>query len=115
MSRVCSLRDWVARTFFYADIFLQPLPLSFLRLGSFNSPPEPRREKAEDGGLLDRYRTQSVLMYPFTIYHAASRSTRRYTLYTTSDALRKKWYNSFVDTIGVHQVRQEANMVRFGV
>uniref|UniRef100_A0A8H7Y279 Rho1 guanine nucleotide exchange factor 1 n=1 Tax=Psilocybe cubensis TaxID=181762 RepID=A0A8H7Y279_PSICU len=86
----------------------RPLPLSFLRLGAFNTPPEPRREKAEDGGLLDRYR--NVPMYPFTIYHAASRSTRRYTLYTASDALRKKWYNSFVDTIGVHKVRQEANM-----
>lgn len=96
-------------------LHLKPLPLSFLRLGAFNTSPELRREKADDGGLLDRYRTQSVPMYPFTIYHASSRSTRRYTLYTASEVLRKKWYNSFVDAIGVHKVRQEANMVRLFV
>jgi hypothetical protein len=88
------------------------MPLSFLRLGSFNSPPETRREKADDGGLLESWRSQSVPIYPFTIYHAGNKSSRRYTLYVSSDAQRKKWYNAFVDAIGVHKVRQEANMVR---
>lgn len=87
------------------------MPLSFLRLGSFDAPPEMRREKAEEGTFLEALRSQSVPVYPFTIYHAANRSTRRYTLYAASDALRKKWYNQFVDAMGVHKVRQESNMV----
>ncbi|CAA7267017.1 unnamed protein product [Cyclocybe aegerita] len=88
----------------------RPMPLSFLRLGSFDSPPDTRKEKSEEGRLLDSFRYQNVPIYPFTIYHAASRSTRRYTLYVTSETLRKKWYNAFVDAIGVHRVRQESNM-----
>ncbi|KIM39836.1 hypothetical protein M413DRAFT_446755 [Hebeloma cylindrosporum] len=88
----------------------RPMPLSFLRLGSFDGPPESRREKADDGRLLESWRSQSVPVYPFTIYHASSRAARRYTLYVTSDAVRKKWYNAFVDAIGVHKVRQDANM-----
>ncbi|KAF8910664.1 hypothetical protein CPB84DRAFT_1842646 [Gymnopilus junonius] len=88
----------------------RPMPLSFLRLGSFNAPPEMRREKTEDGSFLDSLRSQSVPVYPFTIYHAANKTTRRYTLYVASDALRKKWYNQFVDAMGVHNVRQESNM-----
>jgi hypothetical protein len=87
------------------------MPLSFLRLGSFDAPPESRREKADDGRLLESWRSQSVPVYPFTIYHASSQAARRYTLYVTSDAVRKKWYNAFVDAIGVHKVRQDANMV----
>lgn len=88
------------------------MPLSFLRLGSFDGPVETRREKAEDGGLLESLRSQSVPMYPFIIYHAASRALRRYTLYVASDSLRKKWKNYFLDAIGVNKVRQEANLVR---
>ncbi|KAF9471223.1 hypothetical protein BDN70DRAFT_820276 [Pholiota conissans] len=89
----------------------RPMPLSFLRLGAFNDSPETRREKAaDDGGILDGWRTQSVPIYPFTIYHAGNKSTRRYTLYVTSETQRKKWYNAFVDAIGVHKVRQDANM-----
>ncbi|KAF9557432.1 hypothetical protein CPC08DRAFT_640312 [Agrocybe pediades] len=88
----------------------RPIPLSFLRLGFFEGAAESRREKAEDGGLLETFRSQSVPMYPFTIYHAFSRGMRRYTLYVASDALRTKWKNCLLDAIGVHKVRQESNM-----
>ncbi|KAF8968138.1 hypothetical protein BDZ97DRAFT_1916355 [Flammula alnicola] len=88
----------------------RPMPLSFLRLGSFNAPAESRREKSEDGCLLESWRSQSVPVYPFTIYHASRKSARGYTLYVASEAQRKKWYNAFVDTIGVHKARQDANM-----
>lgn len=88
------------------------MPLAFLRLGSFTAPPETRKEKTGEGsGLLDSFRTQDVPIYPFTIFHAGNKATRRYTLYVNSDAQRKKWYNAFVDAIGVHKARQDANMV----
>lgn len=87
------------------------MPLSFLRLGSFTAPPETRKERTDEGGgLLDSFRSQNVPIYPFTIFHAGNKATR-YTLYVNSDAQRKKWYNAFVNAIGVHKVRQEANMV----
>ncbi|PPQ99136.1 hypothetical protein CVT24_009326 [Panaeolus cyanescens] len=89
----------------------RPMPLSFLRLGSFKDPPDTRKEKPEDGsgGLLDSLRSQTVPIYPFTIYHAASRATRRYTLYVSSDAIRKKWHSAFVEALGIHKVREESN------
>ncbi|TFK40376.1 hypothetical protein BDQ12DRAFT_680852 [Crucibulum laeve] len=88
----------------------RPIPLSYLRLGAFNSPPETRRERADDGGLLESLRYQNVPLYPFTIYHASSRSTRRYTLYVTTESLRKRWHTALVDAMGVHKVREDANM-----
>ncbi|KAF9532496.1 hypothetical protein CPB83DRAFT_903530 [Crepidotus variabilis] len=88
----------------------RPMPLSFLRLGEFDGPAENRKEKNEDRSLLDSFRSQTIPVYPFTIYHAANRSTRRYTLYVTTHTVRKKWKNAFDDAIGVHKVRQEANM-----
>ncbi|KAL0955022.1 hypothetical protein HGRIS_003941 [Hohenbuehelia grisea] len=89
----------------------RPLPLSYLRLGSFNAPPETRREKAEvAGGLLDSLRRVDVPLYPFTVFHASSRSTRRYTLYTASEASRKKWERALVDAIGVNHARDEGAM-----
>lgn len=86
--------------------------MEYIRLGSFTSPPEIRKERAEDGGLLDNLRSQHIPIYPFTIYHAANKSSRRYTLYVASESIRKRWYSAFVDALGVHKVRQEANMVR---
>ncbi|KIK10379.1 hypothetical protein K443DRAFT_670999 [Laccaria amethystina LaAM-08-1] len=91
-------------------IMSRPIPLSFLRLGTFDSAPETRRERAEDGGLLDSLRYQTVTLYPFTVYHASNRSTRRYTLYVTTEALRKRWQSVLVETIGVFKVRQDSNM-----
>ncbi|RDB26309.1 Rho1 guanine nucleotide exchange factor 1 [Hypsizygus marmoreus] len=91
-------------------IVSRPLPLSYLRLGSFTSPPETRKEKAEEGNLLDSFRSQTIPIYPFTVYHASSRSTRSYTLCAASDAIRKRWHMAFVDALGVHKARQDANM-----
>jgi hypothetical protein len=90
---------------------LQPIPLSYLRLGTFDSPPDTRREKADDGGLLESLRHQTVQIYPFTVYHASDRS-KRYTLYVPTDERRQHWYTEFVDAIGVHKAWQDANMVR---
>ncbi|KAE9407826.1 hypothetical protein BT96DRAFT_914477 [Gymnopus androsaceus JB14] len=88
----------------------RPLYLSFLRLGSFNSPPETRKEHPKDGSVLGGLLYQSTSLYPFTIYHAASKLNRRYTLYVTSEAIRQKWHDFFKDAIAVHKVRQEGNM-----
>ncbi|KAF7312263.1 hypothetical protein MIND_00239300 [Mycena indigotica] len=76
----------------------RPIPLSYLRLGSFNSPAETRRD-----GLKSRP------VYPFVIYHAASKM-RRYTLYVETEAERTKWHQVFQPALGLHQARQEANM-----
>ncbi|KAF7374933.1 hypothetical protein MSAN_00379400 [Mycena sanguinolenta] len=57
----------------------RPIPLSFLRLGSFNSPAENRRDGLKFHPL-----------FPFTIYHTASK-TRRYTLFVETEAERRKW------------------------
>ncbi|KAJ7773279.1 hypothetical protein B0H16DRAFT_1511726 [Mycena metata] len=76
----------------------RPIPLSFLRLGSFTSPHETRRE-----GL------KLNPVYPFTIFHASSKS-RRYTLYVSTEAERRKWHTLFQEAIGLHRARQEANM-----
>ncbi|KAJ7274437.1 hypothetical protein B0H12DRAFT_1208087 [Mycena haematopus] len=76
----------------------RPIPLSFLRLGSFNSPAENRRDGLKFHSL-----------YPFTIFHAASK-TRRYTLFVQTEAERRKWYSVFQEALGLHMARQEANM-----
>lgn len=85
--------------------------MPYIRLGTFDSPPDTRREKVEDGGLLESLRHQTVQVYPFTIYHASNQS-KRYTLYVATDRIRQRWYTAFVDAIGVHKVWQDANMVR---
>lgn len=87
----------------------RPLPLSFLRLGTFSDPPEYRKEYDKEGGVLG-LRYHNVPIYPFTIYHASSRANRRYTLYVLSDSIRKKWFNYLVDAIGVNKARQDGNM-----
>ncbi|KAI0367745.1 hypothetical protein BV20DRAFT_1045369 [Pilatotrama ljubarskyi] len=90
----------------------RPIPLEYLRLGMFDTLPENRKEKAEEGsGLLDRVRSRYRPMYPFTIYHASSKMNRRYTLYASSEVTRKKWYDAFVEALAIRQVRQESNMV----
>ncbi|CAK5268518.1 unnamed protein product [Mycena citricolor] len=76
----------------------RPIPLSFLRLGLFNSPVESRR---------DGLKTHPV--YPFNVFHAASRS-RRYTLHVSNEAERNRWYSVFREALGLHRVRQDANM-----
>ncbi|KAJ3865305.1 hypothetical protein EV359DRAFT_72510 [Lentinula novae-zelandiae] len=88
----------------------RPLYLSFLRLGSFSAPPETRKEHPKDGSVLSGLLYQSTPLYPFTIYHEASKQSRRYTLYVANESIRKKWHNFLLDAIAVHKVRQEGNM-----
>lgn len=88
----------------------RPIPLEYLRLGSFDDPTENRRERLEDAGLLDRVRPTYKAVYPFTFYHASSKITRRYTLYALSDNMRKKWKYALTDAIAVRKVHQESNM-----
>ncbi|TFK28142.1 hypothetical protein FA15DRAFT_665628 [Coprinopsis marcescibilis] len=85
----------------------RPVPLSFIRLASFNSDPEIRKEKNE--GLLGTWRSQEVSMYPFTFYHSSPSAMKAYKMYVTNEAARKKWYSVFVDALGVHKVKQENN------
>ncbi|PFH52993.1 hypothetical protein AMATHDRAFT_45896 [Amanita thiersii Skay4041] len=88
----------------------RPIPLSYLRYAAFDAAPETRRERSEEGGILDSLRYQTVEIFPFTVYHASNALGRRYTLFVTSDAVRKKWRSALEDAIVVHKVRQEANM-----
>lgn len=91
----------------------RPIPLEFLRLGSFTGASETRKVGADDGRLLESLRFRMKPLYPFTVYHAASKSSRRYTLYAASEALRTKWKEMLDDAIAVYRARQEANMVNF--
>jgi hypothetical protein len=91
----------------------KPIPLQYLRLGAFDSPAESRKMRADDGRILESLRFHHVQLYPFTIYHASAKGSRRYTLYANSESAREKWYEKLVDAIGVNKVRGEANMVNF--
>jgi hypothetical protein len=91
---------------------LQPIPLEYLRLGSFDDPVDSRRERSGDAGILDRVRPTYKDVFPFTIYHASSKNTRRYTLYALNDRVRKKWKHALADATMVRKVQQESNMVR---
>ncbi|KAI5892712.1 uncharacterized protein SCHCODRAFT_02501635 [Schizophyllum commune H4-8] len=88
----------------------RPIPLAYLRLGSFNGATESRRIREEKGGLLDGLRSRTEILYPFTVYHASNKMNRRYTLYVGSEAVRRKWYAAFVDTLAVYKARAEGNM-----
>jgi RHO1 GDP-GTP exchange protein 1/2 len=88
----------------------RPIPLEYLRLGSFNEPPEQRREKPEGGSLLG-IRRDVRPMYPFTLYHASAKTARRYTLYAPSEEKRRKWEEAIKDACVVGRVSMEANMV----
>ena len=81
-------------------MILQPVPLELLRLGQFDEPPENRKEKNEDRGILDSLRSHYRPQYPFTVYHAGAKAQRRYTLYTNTEASRKKWHEALVEKSG---------------
>jgi hypothetical protein len=91
--------------------FLQPIPLEYLKLGSFDGQPESRKERSEEGGILDNLRAQYKPIYPFTIYHSADKLTRRYTLYAPTESAREKWRNALVEAKGIDDVRRDANKV----
>ena len=98
-----------------------PIPLEYLRLASFDAPAENRKEKAHSSTgevgassssrIFDSFRTRYRLMYPFTLYHAAARSARRYTLYAPSETDRENWRKALEGAIGLRMARQESNMV----
>jgi len=60
---------------------------------------------------LDSLRSQTVEVFPFTVYHASNVLHRRYTLFVISDGLRQRWRTVFEDAMGLYRARQEANMV----
>ncbi|KAI6102089.1 hypothetical protein F5141DRAFT_1241795 [Pisolithus sp. B1] len=84
----------------------RPIPLAYLRLGSFDGPPENRKERPEEGNFL---RVSYRAMYPFTVYHAFEKATRRYTLYASTEAARTKWCDVLVHTKAVEDARREGN------
>ncbi|KAI0058174.1 hypothetical protein BV25DRAFT_1891692 [Artomyces pyxidatus] len=91
------------------QVVSRPIPLEFLRLASFSEPAETRKERSDNSSFITLSSTRQE-MFPFTIYHAAAKTSRRYTLYTTSASMRKKWHDALVDAMGVRKVRQDANM-----
>ncbi|KAI6155677.1 hypothetical protein BKA82DRAFT_991323 [Pisolithus tinctorius] len=84
----------------------RPIPLAYLRLGSFDGPPENRKERPEEGSFL---RVSYRPMYPFTVYHAFEKATRRYTLYASTEAARTKWHDALVNTKAIEDARREGN------
>ncbi|KAG0706814.1 hypothetical protein DFH29DRAFT_900165 [Suillus ampliporus] len=86
----------------------RPIPLEYLKLGSFEGQPENRRELSEEAGTYS-LRAQYKPIYPFTIYHSAEKLARRYTLYAPTESARQKWQDVLVDAKGIDNVRRDAN------
>lgn len=94
----------------------QPIPLEYIRLASFDAPPENRKDRAHSSNeqsarFLDSFRSRYRSMYPFTIFHASAKSARRYTLYSASEAERESWHKALIEAVAVRKVRQDSNMV----
>ncbi|KAG1747212.1 uncharacterized protein EDB91DRAFT_74648 [Suillus paluster] len=90
-------------------IMSRPIPLEYLKLGSFEAQPESRKERSEEGGILDSLRAQYKSIYPFTVYHSADKLVRRYTLYAPTESVRQKWRDALVEAKGIDDVRRDAN------
>lgn len=92
-------------------MYQRPVPLSFIGLvvASFTSPPENRKEKSEEGGLLDTFRSVDIPMYPFTFSHNSPTALRAYKIYLDNAAMRTKWHKAFRDALGIHKVKQQTN------
>ncbi|KAI0026487.1 hypothetical protein K488DRAFT_66444, partial [Vararia minispora EC-137] len=92
------------------QVISRPIPLEYLRTvpTSFSSPPETRTSGSLLGVLAPSSSSNADL-FPFTLFHAAHPSTRRYTLYTPTAPARAKWHAALVDALGVRAARQEAN------
>ena len=84
-------------------------------MGQFDQASESRKEKPDERGILDIVRFNTVPQYPFTVYHAAAKSNRRYTLYTNTEASRTKWQNALNSALGVYEVTHDANKVGFSI
>jgi hypothetical protein len=50
-------------------------------------------------------------MYPFTIYHAAAKITRRYTLYTKTATERNWWRTELNKAIDARKSQQDSKSV----
>jgi len=50
-------------------------------------------------------------MYPFTIYHAAAKITRRHTLYTLTATERNRWRTALDDAIEARKSKQEKSVL----
>lgn len=87
------------------------MPLEYLRLGAFDGASESRKVGADDGGILQSLRFKMKPLFPFTVYHAASKAGRRYTLFASSEAVRQKWKDALDNALAVYRARQEANQV----
>jgi hypothetical protein len=89
---------------------IRPIPLEYLQLASFDDEPEIRKYHI---GLLKRIRLSPTKepMYPFTIYHAAAKITRRYTLYTKKGTERNKWKVALEKAIEARKSQQAAGML----
>jgi hypothetical protein len=96
----------------------RPIPLEYLKVAQSHGAPQTRRERSEHGssakGLLSLsgIRGEARPAYPLTFWHAGDKNNRRYTMYATSEGVRRKWENAIVDAISVRRAHQEANMVR---
>lgn len=109
--------------FFFAIIIShltphQPIPVEYLRLGSFSDPPTTRSRRPDSTSIVGGSFLASIAgssnrqdIYPFTVWHAAARTTRRYTVYVGSEGARRRWRDALVDAVGVRKVRGESNMV----
>ena len=92
---------------------LQPIPLDFLRLGTFIGPPEQRKEDiTAETSISDRVFRPTYPMYPFTIFHAGTRGW--YTRYASSEVERSKWKKALEETRGLRDVYMDGNKVRCG-
>ena len=95
------------------NIALQPIPLDFLRLGTFIGPPEQRKEDiTAETSISDRVFRPTYPMYPFTIFHAGTRGW--YTRYASSEVERSKWKKALEETRGLRDVYMDGNKVRCG-
>lgn len=96
----------------------RPIPLDFLRLGSFSLPAETRKVDDEGRttkksilGIGNIFKDSSIPVYPFMINHASLHSKRRYTLYASSEGNRRKWREAFDEAIIIRRTQQDANRV----
>ncbi|KAG1750776.1 hypothetical protein EDB19DRAFT_1676909 [Suillus lakei] len=87
-----------------------PIPLEYLKLGSFEGQPESRKERSEEGGILDNLRAQYKPIYPFTVYHSCRQIRCGGILCSRRLSLRgQKWRNALIEAKGIDDVRRDAN------
>ncbi|TCD69356.1 hypothetical protein EIP91_007912 [Steccherinum ochraceum] len=89
----------------------RPIPLEYLRLGSFDGTPELRKEKEKMAGYdIPMFRSsRTVKVYPFKVYHSSSPNTRAYTFFAPGEAERDTWKAKLMDALEVRKVGQDAN------